>query len=176
MYIVTYTGSTCAFIILFTGSVAQVQEFVLGIRPVGVEPIREIFNAIFPAKFKLKSPVFHRTEITPRFALSDISRHRHFGQHICCLLIIIVKCETQTLVKETHIHTKVSLSGSFPLNIRIGGCCGRSTVNHGATIFTRFCIIIQVGLVTAAKVIILTTIHQGKITEISDRLVTILSP
>ena len=60
MYIITYTRSTCTLVILFTRSITQIQQFVFRIRPVSINPIREIFDIILPAEFHFNTPVLHR--------------------------------------------------------------------------------------------------------------------
>ena len=123
MNIVTYARGTGTLVVLLTRGITQLNQLVLGIRSIGIEPVREILDAILPAELKLKTPVLHRTKVTVRLRLSDVCRNVQLKEHIRGLLIVVVEAKAQTAVQEAHVNTDIGLCRSLPLDIRVSSTC-----------------------------------------------------
>ena len=154
MYIVAYTRGTGTLVVGLTRGITKINQLILQQRDIAIEIVREVLDAVFPAKFKLKTPVLHLTEVTHWRALSDIGRYRHVGQHILGLLLEVIKAEAQTVAEEAHIHTEVDLLRGLPLDVGVSHTTRRRAIDHRTIVGLRS------RIEAASEVIVLTTVHE----------------
>ena len=123
----------------------------------------EVTHLLLPSDLELHTPVLHLAEVGHRGALAHVGRNRLIHQHAVGVLDIVVYAEGQAAVEETGVETEIVLLGLLPANGGVGESArGLAVLHRSAAVGT--------------EIVILVAVHQGRVTEVTDVLVTVLAP
>ena len=123
----------------------------------------EVTDLVLPTDLELHTPVLHLAQVGHRGALAHVGRDGLVHQHALGVLVVVVHAEGEAAVEQAQVQTQVGLLGLLPADGRVGqGARGLSVLHRS--------------LAVGAIVVVLAAVHQGRVAEVADVLVTVAAP